>query len=137
MKTLVIKDPSDGSVLGKLKIPDGATNDQIAAAGLAAREKLLAGKKAVVGGGAVGNGPFAAAFAAADAPVVAQVNAPMNAQVAAPAAAPAVPEPERQLMCQVCREVFMESAFAAHCDFEKTRIDAAQAAEARRVLSGR
>lgn len=124
MRTLIIKDPSDGSVLGKLKIPEGATNDQIAAAGLAAREKLLAGKKAVVG-----NGPFATAFA--------QVNAPMNAQVAAPAAAPAVPEPERQLMCQVCREVFMESAFAAHCDFEKTRIDAAQAAEARRVLSGR
>lgn len=132
MRTLIIKDPLDGSVLGKLKIPDGATVEQIAVAGLAARDKLLAGKQAVRGAESPegpGNGPFATAFA--------QVNAPMNAQVAAPTAAPAVPEPERQLMCQVCREVFMESAFAAHCDFEKTRIDAAQAAEARRVLSGR
>jgi len=38
---LVIRD-DDGNMLGKLVIPDGATQEQIIAAGETAREKLLA-----------------------------------------------------------------------------------------------
>ncbi len=41
MAKLVIKD-DDGNVLGRLVIPEGATQEQIIAAGQVARERLLA-----------------------------------------------------------------------------------------------
>lgn len=44
-RTLVIKDPSDGVVLGRLKIPDGATPEAIVEAGMAAQAQLVAARR--------------------------------------------------------------------------------------------
>lgn len=43
-RTLVIKDPADGVVLGRLKIPDGATPEAIIEAGVAAQAQLVAAR---------------------------------------------------------------------------------------------